>query len=1061
MIEAPVLLAEILSGKCRFETEVKAMGRKILCGILGLSLIIARAGYLCAEEKVNKSPARAEWLKITQAKYGRDLVAPQMKEKVVYYDKRHDSSGVRNLDELLTFLNSRGFITKDADELKSWMQEKITNGADGTVSIVAMGMVPDSITENPESQCTLKRYLVAGGRVIWIGDVPFYYQSYIDKASVHRWGKEFAKPGSAVFGIKVDKWNLHVDHGTTITEIGKRWGMQVVDAAVRPIQKESATLIFSEVSGAPYACSYFKNYTPEFPYSGFIRYGATNNHDGKNTALNNDLYRLALYRGKTIEVPEVVLEEKPETVEATTIETTLRNYPRGMSIPVTVRMNTELAADKVTLKIKDENETLREVSNPVNRETLFNLGTDDLASGDYVLEAELLKDNKVLAKTEKRISIVPKKIDKFPIGVYAVSGGSTEYKTDVILRDLKEHLGECGVTTGGSPNRALKFGLRSMGVSRAYYAGMLPRNEHPELHMRVSTGDLPKYHYGGKSKAPICMGNPINRERINEEFKRELRGDGTKNPAFMKRMFVSDDVGLFGDPEERLLACYCDYCKKEFKRLTGFETPLAPSAEVLKKKGVVGDKDPWYLWMKFRSNNTYGGWNRSLEKAKNEIDPEIKFGPIPGGGGSPVFNPQWALNPPDNYGGVGMVSYYRYPQRGSSLSFMSHSAAGMMGNRDKELWVIPQSSDFAGHIRDSLAQVRLVRNEFYYLLAAGAKGMIYFHYPMMPGTDAWEEFKNLSNTGTKFGPLVLKLKKAPGKVAVLASYCNASYHWAEDGGGGLPTDLYHSLLKSHLPVDMVADEEVLEDILEKYKVLILSNVDYLTGSVHQKIVSFIADGGTVLADKSCEIQIPGSETMEKTQGEITVSSAERIKKIIGPFVEVNTPHLIVSEFIGNQAKYLMLVNYSTDKATSGEVTLKGMTNYYLYDIFAGKEITDHAGTFNVTVEPAGGRLIGIYPAGIATVSVKGSSTSCRSCDSSFKIRIKGTHGKPVDALLPVRVSIKTPAGKESEYSDYYVAEAGRLDISFVPAVNDMAGKWEIEAKELSSGKSSKEYFLLE
>ena len=63
--------------------------------------------------------------------------------------------------------------------------------------------------------------------------------------------------------------------------------------------------------------------------------------------------------------------------------------------------------------------------------------------------------------------------------------------------------------------------------------------------------------------------------------------------------------------------------------------------------------------------------------------------------------------------------------------------------------------------------------------------------------------------------------------------------------------------------------------------------------------------------------------------------------------------------------------------------------------------------------------------------------------------------------MPVRVSIKTPSGKESEYSDYYVAENGRLDISFVPAVNDMAGKWEIEAKELSSGKSSKEYFLLE
>ena len=1008
-------------------------------------------------QAARKNLTQAEWLKITQAKYGRDMVALPMKEKVVYYDKRHDGSGVFNVDELLTFLNSRGFITKDADVLKSWMQEKIAKGADGTVCIMAMGMVPDTITETPDTKCTFQRYLDAGGRAVWIGDIPLMYQTYIDKPYNARWGKDVTEPALVVLGIENGKWNM-IDNRTTITEIGEKWGMQVVDAPLRTIKRSGATLIFSEVSGTPYTCSYFKNYNTEFPYSGFIRYSAANNHDGTNAGLNNDLYRVALYRGKPITVPEVMAEVKTDKVELVTIETMLRNYPRGMSIPITVRINEKSGADEVTLQIEDDKEVVRKFESPANRENLFNLATYDLASGDYVLAVELLKDSKVITRTEKKIFIAPKKVDKLPIGMYAVSGGSSEYKSDVILKDLKDHLGECGVITGDSgylADEALRYGLRIMPKSNAYYANVISRKKHPELHMRVSTGNLPEYHYGEMGRAPICMGNPINREKINATFKEEIT-EALKYPAFMKRMFVSDDAGLFGDPAEHRLACYCDYCKNEFKKLTGFEAPLAPCPEILKTKGVVDDNDPWYIWMKFRSNNTYGGWNRSMEKAKNEIDPEIKFGPIPAGGHAPVFRPGWGLNPPDNYGGIGLVSFYWYPERKTSLPLMTHSAGGMMGNRDKELWVIPQASLF----NDPVVQLRAVKNEFYYLLAAGVSGMSYFHYPPMPGTAAWEEFKTFSKIGTRFGPLLLKLKKSPRQVAVLASYCNASFQWAQGRGGNLPA-IYSSLLKSHISADMIADEEVLNDILGNYKVLVLNDVDYLTESVYKRITSFIANGGIVFADESCEIHIPDSKTIRGDRGESEMVLAQSIRRIISPFVEISTSNLIMSEFVGNKAKYLILVNYRTDKATSGELTLKGITDYHLYDIFTGQKIENKGGKFNVILEPAGGKLIGIYPASIKAISVQAPETVSQGQKVSLNIKITGAHGKPLEALLPVRVSIKTPDGNDSEYSDHYVAKNGTLDISFIPAVNDIKGTWEIEVEELSSEKSSKEYFLLE
>ncbi|GAF79358.1 unnamed protein product, partial [marine sediment metagenome] len=128
---------------------------------------------------------------------------------------------------------------------------------------------------------------------------------------------------------------------------------------------------------------------------------------------------------------------------------------------------------------------------------------------------------------------------------------------------------------------------------------------------------------------------------------------------------------------------------------------------------------------------------------------------------------------------------------------------------------------------------------------------------------------------------------------------------------------------------------------------------------------------------------------------------------------------------------------------------------------AGREIKDKKGKFNVTLEPAGGKLIGIYPTNIEGISVQAPETASRGQEVTLNIKIIGAQGKPLEALLPVRVSIKTPEGKESEYSDYYVVENGRLDISFIPAVNDMTGKWKIEVEELSSGISNKLGFVVE
>ena len=982
---------------------------------------------------------QAEWLQATRAKYGEDMIAAPMKERIIYYDRRYDYH--RTTPDLLTFFTRRGFTTLDADQLRDWMQAKIRDGADGTVCVMGC-YVPDTITESKDALCTLRRYLEAGGRVAWVGDVPLFYRSFRDRAF------EIYGGAGRVLGMKSGAWG----ESLTITPEGEQWGMQIVDtvAKERPFLSDTASVVFSEVPGTTSVGAFFTNYNPDFPYSGFMRYG--HGHDGGNAGLNADLYRLSLYRGEPIEVPLVTAETEAEKAAAwITVGTPLNNYPRGYIIPVTVKADEGVTADRIRLAVTDGKRVVKETEARFGEETVFRLETKALASREYKLTVKLITDNQVTDQVESEVCLVPRKTDKFPIGVFGVNVPDSEYKSDMILNDLKEHLGECGVAEGSGyfGDEALKYGLRLMGVCQNYYANALLPAASPELLVRVATGELPKYNYSGTGPAPVCMGNPINRQRINETVRADVKRR-IQYPASIKRMFVSDDGGLFGDQAEGLLACYCGYCTTEFKKLTGFDAPLARPAQAAETKGVISDNDPWYLWNKFRSKNTYGNWNRSMKEAKDEIDPEVKFGPIPGGGSAPVFNPQWALNPPDNYGGIGMASYYAYPFYNSCFVFLTQSALAMMGNRENELWVIPQGWN-AYNLMTPPDVRQLVRNEFYYLLAAGAKGMIYWLYSEMTGTPAWEEFKNLSRIGTRFGPLLLTLKQPSAKVGILASYCNASY------GGGGNGRLYSAFSEAHIPVDFVADEEILAGRLKDYQVLVLGSVDYLTQSVYDRITEFVNAGATVVTDGSGKIDIPGAETLADDRQMIA-----RSREIVDPWFEVDTPDLIVTQFTGNDARYLMVVNNQRLDTTEGTITLKGLKGHQPYDVFAGQAIKpDSEGRFALAVEPAGGKLIGVHAAAVENISLQMPAKISAGKESSLKIEITGKDGTTLKSLLPVQVKINDPEGSETEYSDYYAAEDGELNISLVPAVNDIPGEWELEIRELSSGISRKSSFAVE
>lgn len=186
--------------------------------------------------------------------------------KVVFCDPDYTCSLVRNSTELAKAFAAAGFVPVTAFQLKKWMNAQINDGAEGSICFFSQDMVPDMVAEECSPACLAMEYMKAGGRVVWVGDVPFSYQG-------RRGGKNESWGGSGmtkILGLTAVTWDPEVI--PRITEAGREWGLTSPDNAglCAPASQVTAALTLFGPHDA-YAASFFKNYSPASPRSGFLR----------------------------------------------------------------------------------------------------------------------------------------------------------------------------------------------------------------------------------------------------------------------------------------------------------------------------------------------------------------------------------------------------------------------------------------------------------------------------------------------------------------------------------------------------------------------------------------------------------------------------------------------------------------------------------------------------------------------------------------------------------------------------------------------------------------------
>jgi len=285
-------------------------GRTIALAVLPLGLLF----YLVVVE-----PRR----RTTQAERSRDLLAGNIVEATdeapivatVFYDETFPCSWVTAPDKAASYFESRGFLRANADQIKDRMEKAIEHGtAHQTLFAFIHDVIPVTIAQVLDPSCTLRRYLDAGGRIVWWGDIPLHWRG-LPGAMKEEW-----RGGPSILSVdhytpqrkdpttgktRMALWSRsELDGLVELTDAGHSIGMRTGGQCKRPAGVNRYTVVYSEVPGenlalgkrfesTRWAISWRKVFNTEYPHSGFMQYpcGKVNCND---KSIVQDFFRFSV-----------------------------------------------------------------------------------------------------------------------------------------------------------------------------------------------------------------------------------------------------------------------------------------------------------------------------------------------------------------------------------------------------------------------------------------------------------------------------------------------------------------------------------------------------------------------------------------------------------------------------------------------------------------------------------------------------------------------------------------------------------------------------------------------
>jgi len=251
----------------------------------------------------------------------------------------------------------------------------------------------------------------------------------------------------------------------------------------------------------------------------------------------------------------------------------------------------------------------------------------------------------------------------------------------------------------------------------------------------------------------------------------------------------------------------------------------------------------------------------------------------------------------------------------------------------------------------------------------------------------------------------------------------------------------------------------------------------------------IATGKIYLGAGQDDHIIPGKSEMTAVKGVtarqdqlIMESHAARLRKElkgkVEPDVWCDRHDVLINVLEKHGVRYLVVFNDKRthdertgpfkgimEKLESQTVTIhvrRGKETPVAYDLVKQERLdlkqTAEVLTVPVELGELGGTIVALGPAEIARVTVAAPKRMMRNHRYALRIRLVDARRDTGRTDTPLRVVIKNPGGKKTEYSRYGCASNGNYVFDLLPALNDPLGVWTMEVTDLTAGRSVTQRF---
>lgn len=933
-----------------------------------------------------------------------------IQDKVVFHDPRYDNWWNTHTDQIAAWFEERGFAVKGAKELAEWMRARIEKDAYGSVAVMAMGLVPELLVTPVDETCLLRRYLDAGGRMVWTGNVALYIvQGETGGARGILTVDDSGNGMTRILGVTHDP-SLWTNATPQLTEEGSRWGLTGAGLCLRAVRREEVTCLAGDRKAGD-ASIWLKTTNPKYPLSGFI--ASVFALDGGNVDALEDFYRLAVFSGEPVTIPP----GKPKPIPSVTAK--LLTMAGGMARRTVVRGETvTIRAELVAGSSQAAEEVSVEVALspnapglPVYEQARIGIPEAMAALAEYRERAPTLP---VLYAQTAQAALVPGQsitvelgeleTTEYPVGDYRLAV-KVARPTATETLELAEPLAICpqprrdrvywGIRCNppSNPYRLYPYleELKGMGFDLEFCLDPLPLQwdgilRNGQTFIAASSGacqelvkdangqDIPNPWAGGKPGLPGLAGQ-AGRDKAYATAKAQgktLSG----HPAFARVFEVNDDysarAGWDYNPENL----------KKFKAKTGRDAPRPPEllsgqwAEVIARPpGIVPDDDAWLRWNEFLCRDVFGGFNDAQRRGYEEGCPGSQVWEVPGGALWPLFMPHSSQYPPMNFGrefGLNAIGWYTYlGYWAPTLGYAYWSEIGHIGNRDLTEWVMPDTGGNARHY---------IRNVAHLLLAGGTKGIVYFIYDWLK-PEGRKELAELGALLDRHGAVLYRLKPDQKKAGLLIPFSETIFRndYPLRTGNGV----YNNLLMAHVDAEPFAEEEIEG---AAYQAVLLAAVKHLRGSSVKALEQYIGRGGTVLCDRDCEVPMAGAKKLEisfMTPGDVKQGYAnpgviQAVREALAPYglVSWDSPEMttVIRPFASaDGVRYVYAVHvddneeftfWRTNVYEAGQHPVKPAAEIETFQREHGMERflkdTEITVVFDAAQLPEGGQIVDVY-----------------------------------------------------------------------------------------------------